>query len=211
MYFDKKDNLITCSDEYNQLWMIDKRGRRTVLVDDNNGLSFNGPNDLWIHPSGNIYFTDPFYPRDYWTTKHEQHPQVVYYLARNSRHPVVVASNVKQPNGIVGTPDGKLLYVADIGDNKTYKYAINDDGSLQAGELFVNQGSDGMTLDNRGNVYLTGNGVTVYDATGKKLTNIPIAENWTANVCFGGKDNNQLFITASKSLYVMDMLVTGAR
>lgn len=71
-------------------------------------------------------------------------------------------------------------------------------------------GSDGMTLDAEGNVYLTGKGVTVFDKTGKKLTNIPIPEAWTGNVKFGGKDRQLLFITASKKVYGVKMRVKGA-
>jgi gluconolactonase len=66
-----------------------------------------------------------------------------------------------------------------------------------------------MTLDNRGNVYLTGNGVTVYNPKGEKIAHIPIPAKWTANVCFGGKDRSLLFITASESVYVLKTLVKG--
>jgi gluconolactonase len=66
-----------------------------------------------------------------------------------------------------------------------------------------------MTLDERGNVYLTGDGVTVYDSTGKKIAHIPVPEKWTANLCFGGKDKKTLFITASEGIYVLGMRVKG--
>jgi len=114
-----------------------------------------------------------------------------------------------KPNGIVGTPDGKWLYVADIGDNKTYKYQVNKDGSLSNRRLFVPQGSDGMTLDEQGNLYLTGKGVTIYDATGRKIGNIAVPAGWTANICFGGKDRTTLFITASTAVYTLHMQVKG--
>jgi gluconolactonase len=66
-----------------------------------------------------------------------------------------------------------------------------------------------MTIDNEGNLYLTGKGVTVFDKTGKQIEQIPVAEDWTANVCFGGKDGHTLFITASKSLYGIRMRTRG--
>ncbi len=94
--------------------------------------------------------------------------------------------------------DGKLLYVADIKGNKTYRYSINKDGSLSNAQVFVNMGSDGITLDNKGNVYLTGKGVTVFNSEGQRIAHIPIPEKWTANVAFGGKQRNKLFITASE-------------
>ena len=117
--------------------------------------------------------------------------------------------DLKQPNGIIGTPDGKLLYVADIGAGKTYRYHIQADGTLTEKKLFCELGSDGMTIDNEGNIYLTGKGVSVFDPAGKKIEQIDVPEAWTANVCFGGKDRRTLFITASKGLYGSQMTVRG--
>jgi gluconolactonase len=71
-------------------------------------------------------------------------------------------------------------------------------------------GSDGMTIDDQGNVYLTGKGVTVFDKAGQKISQIDVPEPWTANICFGGKDKDALFITASKSVYTLKMQVKGA-
>lgn len=70
-------------------------------------------------------------------------------------------------------------------------------------------GSDGMTIDSTGNLYLTGKGVTIFDNTGKKLGNISVPENWTANVCFGDRNMKSLFITASKGLYRIRLKVKG--
>ena len=75
--------------------------------------------------------------------------------------------------------------------------------------LFADMGSDGMTLDSKGNVYLTGRGVTVFNAKGEKLETIEIDSPWTANVCFGGKDRKTLFITASKSVFTLKMKTKG--
>lgn len=212
MYFDKKGNLISCADERNELWSISPAKKIKVLVSDYKGQLLNGPNDLWVHPNGGIYFTDPLYKRDYWTREGTRiEKEQVYYLAPNAKEPVAAADNTKKPNGIIGTPDGKYLYVADIGDNKTYKYAINPNGTLQQPQLFAAQGSDGMTIDDRGNIYLTGKGVTVYNPQGKEIEQIDIPANWTANVCFGGKNRDKLFITASESVYILDMQVKGAQ
>ena len=102
-----------------------------------------------------------------------------------------------------------MLYVADIGANKTYRYRITADGSLKEKKLFCELGSDGMTIDDQGNVYLTGKGVSVFDPAGKKIEHIEVPESWTANVCFGGKDRQTLFITASKGFYGLHMAVRG--
>ena len=170
MYFDRKGWLVTCADEHDQLWAISPRKNVKVLLKDIGGRRMNGPNDLWIDGNGGIYFTDPYYQRPYWTrTKSDLPGEWVYYLPAGAPQPEIVDSDVVKPNGIVGTPDGKYLYVADIGAGKTYKYSIGPDGSVTDRRLFAAQGSDGMTLDDRGDVYLTGDGVTVYDPSGATI------------------------------------------
>jgi gluconolactonase len=208
--FDAKGNLWACADEKNELWRITPAGKVTVVVKQYQGKLLNGPNDVWVRPDGGLYITDPYYKRDYWKRGPiEQDCRAVYYLAPGHKELVRVVGDMQQPNGIIGTPDGKTLYVADIDGNKTYAYDINADGSLAGKRLFCELGSDGMTIDNEGNVYLTGHGVTVFDKTGKQIEHIDVPEDWTGNICFGGKDRHMLFITASKSIYKVDMRVKG--
>ncbi len=210
LYFDRDGHLVACADEKNEIWSIDPEKKATVIVNNFHGHRYNGPNDLWIDPTGGIYFTDPYYQRDYWERKKpDLEKQNVYYLASGQTEAVAMDTTLMQPNGIVGTPDGKYLYVADIRANKTYKYQISKDGSLINRQLFVSQGSDGMTLDDKGNLYLTGRGVTIYDVSGIKIGNIAVPSNWVGNVCFGGKNRTTLFITASESVYVLEMQVKG--
>ncbi len=213
LYFDKNDQLLSCSDMENEIWSIDKNGKHTVLLSDYKGKKLNGPNDLWVHPNGGIYFTDPLYKRNYWTRDPEmqQEGEYLYYMAPDRKTIVRVDTDLEKPNGIIGSPDGKLLYVADIKANKTYVYDIQSDGSLNNKKLFTSMGSDGMTMDEKGNIYLTGKGVTVFNPQGEKIEHIPIDANWTANVCFGGKDMKTLFITASEYLYGLQMDVKGVR
>ncbi len=212
MYFDAAGNLITCSDEKNQLLSINPEGKITVLVNDFKGHQLNGPNDCWIDKKGGVYFTDPYYQRDYWERKRPDSTlggQKVYYLAKNSQEAIVVADDFKKPNGIVGTPDGKNIFVSDIGAGKIYKYSIGAHGSLDDRKLFVQDLADGMTMDNTGNLYLAGKGVTIYTAAGILLQHIEIPAKWTANICFGGSDGDILFITASESVFMMPMKVKG--
>lgn len=213
MYFDRKGNLYACADLNNQLWEIDPATKKvTVLVRDYDGKKLNGPNDVWVRPDGGLYITDPFYKRDYWKRGGMEQPgQYVYYLTPDHKKLFPVIEDMKQPNGIVGTPDGKRLYVADIGGNKTYSYSINRDGTLSDKKLFVDMGSDGMTIDNEGDLYLSGKGVTVFNAEGEKIDYIPIDKPWTGNVKFGGRDRNVLFITASDSLYSLRTRVHGVQ
>ena len=210
MYFDRQGNLIACADENNQLWSIAPSGKVAVLVKDYQGKLLNGPNDVWVRPDNGLYFTDPLYQRPYWKRgPMEQSGQHVYFLSKDRQTLRRIADDLKQPNGIIGTPDGKTLYVSDIGAGKTYSYDIRKDGSLENKRPFCSLGSDGMTIDQRGNVYLTGKGVTVFDRQGNQIEHIDIAEPWTANVCFGGHDRKTLFITASKCLYSLRMQVKG--
>ncbi len=212
MYFDAKGNLVTCADEHDQLWSISPNRKITVLLKDYQGHLLNGPNDLWIAPGGGIYFTDPYFQRDYWERKAPD-PAIpgekLYYLAPGKHQAQLADTTVKKPNGIVGTPDGKYLYVADMGDWKTYRYNIAPNGSLTNKQLFAPEASDGMTIDERGNIYLTNNGVAIYNPAGQKIAHIDIPEKWTSNICFGGKDKKLLFITASEAVYTVRMHVRG--
>ena len=211
LFFDKDGNLWSCADNKNELWKISPEKRVEIITGSFNGKLFNGPNDLWISRDGGVYFTDPYYQRPWWEHKSmPQDKQAVYFLKPDHKTVVRVADDLQQPNGIVGTPDGKTLYVADISGNKTWSFSINSDGTLTNKKLFCEMGSDGMTIDRKGNLYLTGQGVTVFDKTGKKMGNIPVPENWTANVCFGGKNRKSLYITASKGLYRIPTLTKGA-
>jgi gluconolactonase len=208
-YFDKKGNLILCADEKGEVWLADKIGITKVVAKGYQGKQLNGPNDVWIDPSGNMFLTDPYYQRDYWTrTSPSLSSQNVYILRKGASEVAIAADSLNQPNGIVGTPDGKYLYVADAGAGKIFRYDIGQNGALHNKKLFINRGSDGMTLDEKGNVYLTGNGITIYNTSGNQIAQINVPEG-TSNLCFAGKDKNILFITAKKSIYTIPMNIRG--
>ena len=209
-YFDSRDHLITCSDNQGEIWEINKDKTIKKLLTNYNNKRLNGPNDLWIDSYGGIYFTDPLYVRDYWKGFKQEIPEKnLYYM--DKKGVVTKLDTFVQPNGIVGSSRHNQLFVSDIDAGKTYVYDILGEGKLSEKRLFCEMGSDGMTLDSMGNLYLTGKGVTVFNKNGEKLENLPIPEEWTANVTFGGKNNDVLFITASKSVYVLPMKVSGAK
>lgn len=211
LYIDQEGNLLAAADENNELWSITPNKQVTVLVDEFEGKKLNGPNDIWEAPNGGIYFTDPYYQRDWWTrTKPDIEEQRLYYLSPDGSKLSIAADTFVKPNGIIGSADGKTLYVADIGDSKTYSFTINKDGSLSDQSLIIEEGSDGMTLDERGNIYLTGDGVKIFSPKGELLEHIKVPENWTANVTFGGTDFKTLFITAMDAVYILPMNVRGA-
>lgn len=203
--FDQSGNLIVCEMGNRRVTSLNARGETTVLAERFDGHRFNSPNDLWIDPQGGIYFTDPRYGS---TDDMEIDGHHVYYITPDRDDVTQVTHDLERPNGIIGSPDGTRVYVADHGAGRTYVYARHDDGILSDKRLFVAQGSDGMTMDERGNVYLTGQDITVHSPDGATVASIAVPET-PANLTFGGPDGTTLFITARTSLYGLEMRVTG--
>ena len=140
-----------------------------VLVTNFEGKVFNGPNDLWIRPTAASISSTPISTQAHKTHKHaSEDGQHVYFVTPDHKTVTRVTTDLFKPNGIIGTPDGKVLYVADYLAGKTYAYDINPDGELTNKRLFCDLGSEGMTIDAEGDVYLTMTGLSVFDKTGKK-------------------------------------------
>jgi gluconolactonase len=207
--FNQKGELVACADLHNRLVAISMDKKMRTLAENYNGQPLNAPNDVWIAPNGGMYFSDPYYHRDYWEPgrKELQDKRGVYYVSPKGKVTRVI-DDYKQPNGLVGTPDGKTLYVSDIESGKIWKYTVGKDGTLSDKTFFAPEGSDGMTIDNLGNVYLTNKTVSVFDPSGKKIASIEVPEQ-PSNVCFGGKNRDVLFITARTSVYTLKMKVKG--
>lgn len=228
MMFDKDGDLITAADMHGQLWSIDKDGDHTVLVDGFDGKPFNGPNDLWIAPNGGIYFTDPLFERDYWDDddprrlESQQGGEFIYYLSPD-RQAVTRVGEVQGawPNGVIGTPDGKTLYVVEMlpVTGTIYAYDINPDGTLSGRRFFAYRPwPDGMSIDARGNVYVAGgdgpdwpSGIDAFSPDGERILHVPSGEGWTANLTFGGPNRKSLVITAGSKVFVLDMHVRGVK
>lgn len=211
MAMDGKGHLIAAADEKNEIWSIDVATKKvTPLFNTYDGKLLNGPNDIWVHPkSGRIYFTDPYYARKWWNRGPKENPETVYMYSPADKKLTRIIEDMTQPNGIVGTPDGKRLFVADIRARKTFVYDIQADGTLANKTLFCESGSDGLTIDTQGNLYLTSRGVQVYDRSGVLIETILVPEN-ASNVVFGGKDRQTLFITARTGLYAVKTRRKGA-
>ena len=214
MYFDKNDVLYACEGGTGSVVSYTPDGKRTVVANKFGNRHFNKPNDLWIDPKGGIYFTDPQYGNNFHVVQDGQH---VYYILPDRSNVIRVitvggaGSNFVKPNGVIGTPDGKLLYVADIDGRMVYRFNIQEDGTLTNQAPFAPVQTDGMTIDERGNIYMAGGtAVTVYSPEGREIERIAVPERWVANVCFGGADFKTLFITASSGFYAVEMSVKGA-
>jgi gluconolactonase len=164
------------------------------------------PNDLWEMPNGDIYFTDP----DFRGKKNS----AVYRIGKDGK-PVKIISEMKMPNGIAGSPDGKTLYVADSVEKLWRSYPIKEDGSVGDGKVFFNPETeskadpDGMAMDESGNLYFTGRGgVWVVSPDGKELGFIAVPE-FVSNATFGGEDGKTLYLTCSNKVYALKMTVRG--
>jgi len=206
LYFDSDGSLVVCEMQRRQLSRIAPDGTRTLLADAHAGKKLNTPNDLWVDPRGGVYFTDPYYGEQPETL--EQFGFHVYYITPGEQRVVRVLDDLKGPNGIIGTADGRLLYVGDAGANKTYVFRIESDGSLTGRRLFAPEAYDGLTLDEEGNLYVTGKGVNIYSPEGRLIGSIDPPEQ-PANLTFGGPDRRTLFMTARTGLYSLRMKVRG--
>jgi arylsulfatase A-like enzyme len=168
LLFDPAGNLLVCEGSNKRVVSIAPNGKVTVVADAFEGKPLNKPNDLWADSKGGIYFTDPMYGRNPITQDGEH----VYYILPDRSDIIRVIDDFKRPNGIIGTPDGKALYVADHGDSKVWKYSITAAGTLANKSLFTKYASDGMALDAQGNLYITENAVLVFNPEGNLIREI---------------------------------------
>jgi gluconolactonase len=206
LFFDADWQLFAAEGGGGRIIRMDTEGNPTVVVEQYNGKPFNSPNDLWIDASGGIYFTDPRYGDESNIPQSGYH---VYYVPAGSNEAQVVITDLVKPNGIIGTRDGNTLYVADHLGNQTFTYTISGPGQVSAKRLFAPQGSDGLALDEQGNLYLTGgSNITAYSPAGELLETIaiPLAP---ANMTFGGPNRDVLYITARTALFSLKMAVRG--
>ncbi len=179
-----------------------------VLADTYNGKPLNSPNDLWRDKKGGIYFTDPRFVK--LPSPPEQDVMGVYYISPDRKSIIRVIDDIQKPNGVNGSSDGTLLYVDDTPALKTYAYSIAPDGTLPSRREFAPVGYDGITTDERGNVYICDDGIHVYSPAGMFLERIPVPTK-PSNVCFGGKNGKTLFITTIKGdVYMLGMRVKGS-
>lgn len=197
------------------LWDISKKTRK-VLADKYKGNRFNAPNDLVIDRQGGIYFTDPMFraPQPL-----PQGKTAVYYVSPQGEVTRLV-DDLPNPNGVILSPDEKTLYVIPSGQSQMMSYPVESPGKLGKGKVFVTvkqpegksgTGGDGLTVDVKGNLYITTQlGLQVFDPQGKALGIITLPE-IPANVTFGGKDFKTLYVTARTSLYTVPMEIQGHR
>ena len=202
--------LYAAADEHNRIVTFDENRNMTIVFENYGGAHLNGPNDVWVAPNGNIYFTDPFFRRPWWAEGHSelQPSRGVYFLSTSGDVRRVIDDFV-QPNGLIGTPDGRTLFAADWEGQRTWRFDILPNGELANRRLFAPIGSDGMTLDEHGNLYLTmRRSVWIISPEGVLLKEIEFPEP-PSNLTFGGAERNILFVTARTGVFTLKMNVRG--
>lgn len=208
---DSEGCLITCEHSGRRLSILDADGTLRTLVDNHEGKAFNSPNDVVVAKDGGVYFTDPDYGLRGQTS--EIGGNWVFRFDPKNKSLRVLAKDFDKPNGIAFSPDGKRLYVADAGKPKHIRvFDLAADGGVSNSRVFctIDKGTpDGIRCDAAGRVWSSaGDGVRVFDTSGKLLGTIPVPES-PANLCFGGADGKTLFMTARTSLYAIDVRVKG--
>ncbi|HQX48797.1 MAG TPA: SMP-30/gluconolactonase/LRE family protein [Planctomycetaceae bacterium] len=187
---------------------------QTTLAEQFEGKRFNAPNDLVIDRTGGIYFTDPRFRAP---EKLPQGKEAVYYRAADGTV-MRLLDDRKAPNGVILSPDESTLYVIPSMEKQMWAYPVEAPGKIGAGKVLCelqqrpgqdNGGGDGLTIDTKGNLYITSAlGIQVVSPDGKIVGIIEIPEQ-PANVTFGGTDHRTLFVTARKSLYAVPMESIG--
>jgi gluconolactonase len=211
---DRDGRLVTCEHSARRVTRTEPDGTVTVLIDRYDGKRFNSPNDPVVKSDGTVWFTDPPYglPKG---EAQELDKQYVFRLDPKTKEVKPVAADFDRPNGLAFSPDEKKLYVADSGKPRHVRvFAVNPDNTLSGGDVFctIDVGApDGIRTDAAGRLYATAReGVHVFSPAGQLIGKILVPEN-TANVTFGGKNRDELYITATKSLYRIKLTTTGAQ
>jgi gluconolactonase len=216
LMFNAKGELVACEmDGQLVAYDVASKKKRSV-IDKHDGKRFNAPNDLVIDKSGGVYFTDPSFraPKPM-----PQGKLGVYYVGADGKVARLI-DDLPNPNGVILSIDEKTLYVIPSGQADMMAYPIESPGKIGKGRVFCTleqpkgkkgSGGDGLTIDAKGNLYITsGLGLQVFDPAGKMLGIIRLPEQ-PANVTFGGADFKTLYVTARTSLYTAPMDVSGHR
>jgi len=225
MTWDLDGRLLVCEHVTSSVVRMDpdgKGGGREVLATHYDGKELNSPNDVVVKSDGAIYFTDPTYGRmPGFGIEREQDIdfQGVYRIPPGGGDLQLLIDDFVQPNGLCFTADEKTLYINDTDRAHIRAFDVQDDGTIAngrvvaegigSGDLAIGDLVDGMKLDERGNIYVTGpGGVCVFDPEGSQLGTIEVPEN-VGNINWGGPDWNWLYIAASTSMYRLKCNVSG--
>jgi gluconolactonase len=214
---DRQGRLVTCEHGNRRVTRTEHDGSITVIADRFEGKQLNSPNDVIVRSDGSVWFTDPAYGID---SDYEGHRAIseigacnVYRCDARTGEVTIVADDFDRPNGLAFSLDESRIYIADTRRNHIRVFPIDGRGALGAGELFAECTAghfDGIRLDEAGRVWAgVGDGVHCFDPDGTLIGKLHLPED-AANLTFGGPQRNQLFITATTSLYSIRTSISGA-
>jgi len=205
---DRRGRLYTCEYVSRRITRTSKSGKVEVLLDRFEGKRFNAPNDIVVRRDGHVYFTDPLFTPldrrdlDFWG---------VYHLAPRGGLEVI-AKPAGRPNGIALSPDGRTLYVANTDEQNIRAYDLDRRGKTANERILIAKlpsRPDGMRVDARGNLFVTGRHISVYSPLGQELGRIELPEP-ARNCAFGDADFRTLYITGKDSLFRVRLETPGA-
>jgi gluconolactonase len=216
---------VTCEHDTRRVTRTEHDGRITVIADRYAGKPLNSPNDVVCRSDGSTWFTDPPFGILGYYEGHRAAPELptnVYRVGPEGGEPTVVAGDVNRPNGLAFSPDERTLYVVAAGDapRVIHAFDVSPEGTrLESRRPFVNAGTgtpDGLRVDVDGNLWVGWgmgeegiDGVAVFDPSGRPIGRIDLPER-CANLCFGGRHRDRLFMCASTSLYSLFVNTQGA-
>lgn len=221
---DRQGRLITCEHLTRRVSRTEPDGRITVIADRFDGKPLNSPNDVVVRSDGSIWFTDPpfgvlgFYEGE---RAEPELPTHIYRVDSGSGQVSVATAEVNRPNGLAFSPDERTLYVVEAAATPRVirAFDVAEDGRLTNNRIFFQcrdgETPDGFRVDVDGNLWCGWgmgtpelDGVRVINKDGASIGHIHLPER-CANVAFGGRHRNRLFMTASKSLYSLYVNTQG--
>lgn len=212
--FDRQHRLIDCASVLRAIIAVTPDGKYKVLIDRYEGKKFNSPNDVIVGPDGALYFTDP--TLDLVAGEKQEIPFQGVYRLDDTGNVRLLTKDLTQPNGLAFSPDGKHFYIDDSEKRNIRVYDVGSDATLSNGRVFGEEPGakgdgvpDGMRIDKGGNLFVTGpKGIWIWDAKGNHLGTIATPEQ-PANLTWGDKDYRTLYITATTSVYRLEMKTQG--
>lgn len=203
LFFTPAGALISCEGGNRKVTRTDYAGKVTVLAEKFDGKKLNSPNDVVPDGIGGFYFSDPRYGK---ADDMELDVQAVYYIDKKGKI-TQVASDLPKPNGVILSPKGETLYVADTDAKKIFAYDVTAPGKIENKREFADTGSDGMTVDKLGNIYITHEDIIAFSPEGKEVLRLTPPEK-PANCLLTGKT---LYVTARTGFYAIDLEVEGVQ
>jgi len=222
---DQNGNLISCSHGGRCIYKTDFNNNVSVVIDNYEGKKFNSPNDVAVKSDGTIWFTDPPYgiETDYEGYKSDKEYDGCYVFQFNPLTNIlkVASKDFIRPNGIAFSPDEKKIYISDTGGSHDpngpkhiKEYEVDENNNLNNGKIFYDFDpffSDGFRIDVDGNIWTSaGRGIKCINESGNVIGQLLLPE-LVSNLEFGGNEGNEIYITATKSLYMMKLNQIGIK